>query len=163
MKNANAPPPALKNIETVVEAGGLIKAENVEINVSRNYEWDVSLAGNAVSPQRPAGRGAYISVARGHPRASFRNLELRAYQSISFKKSGFNVVPFINIIARGRALFIQKMKDGSLKVRKAQSIIVKNGTLRFIGLEREKAGRRLGRAPAPGAPGRRLPGAKAHR
>lgn len=107
-------PAALATIETEIDRPSVILAELIEIDVSRNYEWDVSLSGDDVTPQILMPDGGTECLARGRPVAVFRNLELRAFDRIVFKKSGFGVVPYIRIRAAGRVVHAAKAEDGTI-------------------------------------------------
>jgi hypothetical protein len=58
-------------------------ADEILIEVSCNYEWDVALTGDRVGKQIPD-RGGQRCEAVGAPRAIFRNLDLRARNRITF-------------------------------------------------------------------------------
>ena len=134
LKTAGEVPEAVQAIEKVVDTGGCIKADQIWIYASKNYEWDVSLTGDYVEKQRAVGNGEHVSVAEGHPRAMFRNLDLRAYKSISFRKSGLGVVPFIRIKARGNAVFIENPDEqGNMVVHYVDAVVIENDRLHLIG------------------------------
>ena len=126
-------PAEVRAIEVIVDRGGMLKAEEVVIHVSRNYEWDVSLSGNEVTKQTHVGNDEHVSYALGNPRAMFRNLEIRAWQKISFHKSGYDVVPFIRITAKGRAIFIEPPAEGAKpKVHNADAILIRNSEMQLL-------------------------------
>ena len=130
--------------------GGCLKAREVDIFVSRNYEWDVALTGNEVVRQVHVGDDKHASQAFGNPRAMFRNLEIRAERKITFIKSGFDVVPFIRISARGRAIYIEeKDASGNHKIHEADAIFIHNSEMRFLRGGREEGPTQV--APAVGA------------
>ncbi len=115
-------PAAVRAIEVLIEAEGALIADEIEITCSCNYEWDISLSGEDVVPLRAEGDG-HISEARGKARANFRNLQLRASRRIVFKKSGFDVQPFIRIVARGRAAYASDtgvLRGAQIRVDNAQ-------------------------------------------
>lgn len=151
MKHTNEKvPDAVKAIETFIERPGCLKAKEVDIIVSRNYEWDVSLTGNEVVRQIHVGNDQHASQAFGNPRAMFRNLDIRAERKITFMKSGFDVVPFIRITARGRAIYIeQKDASGNYKIHEADAIFIHNSEMRFMRGGREEGPKKV--APAVGA------------
>ncbi|MSR75067.1 MAG: hypothetical protein EXS14_06330 [Planctomycetes bacterium] len=130
-------PASVRALETVIDAEGALIADEITIHCSCNYEWDVSLSGEDVLPQRSDG-DEKISEARGKARAQFRNLQLRAVRRIVFRKSGFDVQPFIRITAVGRAAYAT---DAS--VFRGAQIRIDNAQLTVDGLP----------VPAPTAPG----------
>ena len=127
-----AVPEQVKAIERWIDEPSALIADEIEIYVSRNYEWDVSLTGDEVSPQRAEG-SEQVSSAEGQARASFRNLDLRAHQRIIFRKSGFDVVPFIKITARGHAAYATEGRGGSPAVKRARTIRIQNADIQFEG------------------------------
>ncbi|HYC76552.1 MAG TPA: hypothetical protein VEI02_02890 [Planctomycetota bacterium] len=112
-------PAEVRALETQIEKRATLLADEVRIEVSRNYEWDVSLTGDDVSPQTPAD-GGHVSVAEGAARATFRNLDIRAKTRITFFKSGFDVQPFIRVTARGNVSYVDVHPDsGAPQVKRA--------------------------------------------
>lgn len=127
-------PAAVRAIEAQIERRGIILADHIEIDVSRNYEWDVSLTGDDVSKAQATEDGGMVSVAKGSPRAIFRQLELRAYQTITLKCSGMGVVPYIRIRAKGHAAHARfPDPEGPPRVRRAQEVHVENEKLHLFG------------------------------
>lgn len=125
-------PQQVRAIERIIDTPALLKAENVIIHVSRNYEWDVALTGDRVARQRRMGDET-VTQARGAARAMFRKLDIRAYGSITFRRSGLDVVPFIRITAKGHAIYVRKPEDGGEPViRRARAIVVENEDIRFV-------------------------------
>jgi hypothetical protein len=133
-------PAAVRAIETRIDTPSALIADEVEIHCSRNYEWDVSLVGDVVSPQRPDGT-EHVSVAEGSPRATFRNLEIRAHRRITFRKSGFGVAPFIRIVARGHAAYATSPGTSAGSVRRGELIRILNADIQIEG-EVQPAGTR---------------------
>ncbi len=117
-------PAAVQAIEVLINQNGALIADEIEIECSCNYVWDVALSGEDVDRLRPEGKGQR-STARGKPRGSFRNLELRAIRSITLKSSGFDVAPYIRIHARGNAAYAS-----SAGVTRATVITIDNAHLR---------------------------------
>jgi hypothetical protein len=124
-------PAEVRAIETQIDKRAVLMADEIHVEVSRNYEWDVSLTGDAVSPQTPSGTG-HQSEAIGSARASVRNLDLRATKKIVFWKSGFGVTPFIKITARGNVGYVEAdSAGGQPKLRRAQFCRIANADLAF--------------------------------
>jgi hypothetical protein len=121
---ANEVPAAVRAIEVHIDRQGALIADEIEIECSCNYVWDVALSGTDVERIRPDGQGQRSS-ARGQPRATFRNLELRAISQITLKTSGMNVAPYIRINAKGHAAYAS-----SAGVLRAESITIDNAQLR---------------------------------
>ena len=123
-------PEEVRAIETAIDTKSALIAENVEIYVSPNYEWDVALSGDMVSPQAVQPNQEIVSVAQGNPRATFRNLEIKAWNSIIFRKSTFDVAPFIKVTAKGRAALAVEARNGApLKVQRADIIKIDNANI----------------------------------
>lgn len=156
IKHDDADVPAqVRAIEVHINQKAAIMAEEIEIWVSKNYEWDVSLTGDRVGAEPPPKEGGQISIAEGHARAMFRNLDIRAWKRIVFRRSGLNVVPFIKITAKGRAAyaFMDEANETPV-VRRAPVIRINNAEIQFM----DTPGRfssRSSSAPAA-APRRRL-------
>jgi hypothetical protein len=132
-------PAAVQAIERMIETQAALVADDVTIYCSRNYEWDVSLSGQDVTPQRPDG-DEQVCAASGQPRAVFRNLDIRARNRIVFRRSGFDVVPFIRITASGNAAYALPVTAGApADVRRARTIQVNDAQLRFFDEEAPQA------------------------
>lgn len=123
-------PAVVRAIEIQVDTPSALLAEEVEIYCSKNYEWDVSLTGNDVSPQKAQG-SEQVSIAEGNARATFRQLEIRAHGRIVFRRSGLDVVPFIKIVARGGAAHAFLTDGSSPQVRRAETIRIENADIHF--------------------------------
>ncbi len=126
-----ATPAAVRAIEAQIDRRAVVMADDILIEVSKNYEWDVSLSGDAVSPQRPNGSG-HASEAIGAARATVRNLDLRATRRITFWRSGFDVKPFIRITARGNVSHVSPDdRRGEPRIRRAALCAVRDAALYF--------------------------------
>ena len=126
--NENEVPVAVRAIEVQIDRKQTIMADEILIEVSCNYEWDVALTGNTVSKQ-VADRGGQRSEAIGSPRAIFRNLDLRARNKITFWKSGLDVTPFIRVVAKGRVSHVDADATGVYRVKRATTIRIDNANL----------------------------------
>ncbi len=126
--NENEVPAAVRAIEVQIDRKQTIMADEILIEVSCNYEWDVALTGNTVSKQ-VADRGGQRSEAIGSPRAIFRNLDLRARNKITFWKSGLDVTPFIRVVAKGRVSHVDADATGVYRVKRATTIRIDNANL----------------------------------
>jgi hypothetical protein len=124
-------PAEVRAIEQLIDKRSALLADEVRIEVSKNYEWDVSLSGDGVTPQRPEKGGIYAE-ATGNPRAYFRNLDIRARDKISVWRSPMGVVPFIKIYARGGVSYIDT-DDGTGKprVQRGQACSIDNANIAF--------------------------------
>ena len=126
-------PSEVRAIETRIDEKAAIMAEEIEISVSKNYEWDVSLTADRVVAEAPPRGGGQVSVAEGHARAMFRNLDIRAWKRIVFRRSGLNVVPFIKITAKGRAAYaVMNGASETPVVRRAPVIRIHNAKIEFM-------------------------------
>ena len=124
-------PAAVRAIEVQIDRRAVVMADDILIEVSKNYEWDVSLSGDAVVPQRPNGSG-HASEAIGAARATVRNLDLRAKRRITFWRSGFDVKPFIRITARGNVSHVSSDdRAGEPRIRRASLCAVRDAALYF--------------------------------
>jgi hypothetical protein len=124
-------PAAVKAIEKLVDRRSALLADTVRIEVSKNYEWDVSLSGDAVSPHRPD-KGGTVSEASGSPRAYFRNLDIRARDKIVIWRSGLGVTPFIRVYASGTVSYIDTDDaTGKPRVKRAGNCKISNATIAF--------------------------------
>src|SRR5262249_55102409 len=124
-------PAEVRAIERVIDRRSALLADEIRIEVSKNYEWDVSLSGDAVSPQKPD-RGGTIAEAQGNPRAYFRNLDIRARDKITIWRSGLGVTPFIRISATGAVSYIDNDDaTGKPRVKRAGICRINNASIAF--------------------------------
>ncbi len=124
-------PAEVRAIEAVIDRPAVLLADEVRIEVSKNYEWDVSLSGDGVAPQRPD-NGGTVTEAVGGPRAWFRNLDIRARDKIVFWRSGLNVTPFIKVTARGNVSYIDAhSNNGSPSLTRAGACKIDNASISF--------------------------------
>ncbi len=126
-------PEAVRRIEACIDRKSVLLGKDIEIHASRNYEWDVALSGDDVTPHTAAADGR-MSVATGHPRAVFRNLDIRADRRIVVRFSGLDVAPFIRITARGSASWIDLSEGGGFRrARRAGIIRIENERIEYQG------------------------------
>jgi hypothetical protein len=145
--SAEETPALVRAIEVVIDEKSALVAEEVEIYVSRNYEWDVALTGDVVTPQVANGQ-EQSSEATGNPRATFRNLEIRAYRRIVFRKSGYDVEPFIKVTAKGQAALAKERESGGeLEVLRADIIAINNADIRCVNNGQVTSGNNPGSVP----------------
>jgi hypothetical protein len=124
-------PAEVRAIERVIDRQSVLLADAVTIEVSKNYEWDLGLTGDAVSPQK-ADRGGTISEATGNPRCCFRNLDIRARDKITVWRSGLGVTPFIRVHATGKISYIDNDDaTGKPRVKRAGALRITNAHLAF--------------------------------
>jgi hypothetical protein len=124
-------PAAVRAIEAIVDKRSALLADEVRIEISKNYEWDVSLSGDAVAPHKPDGTGT-VAEAVGGPRAYFRNLDIRARDKIVVWRSGLGVAPFIRVYARGKVSYIEEdTKTGKASVKRAGTCRISNASIAF--------------------------------
>jgi hypothetical protein len=126
---ADSVPAEVRAIEAQIDRRAVVMADEIRIEVSKNYEWDVALSGDLVSPQRPSGDG-HESSAVGAARAVVRNLELRAGK-IVFWRSGFGVAPFVRITARGNVAHVASDASGAPVLRRANLCAIRGADLYF--------------------------------
>lgn len=125
-------PAAVRAIEIQIDRKQAVIADEILIEVSCNYEWDVALTGDRVGKQ-VADRGGHRCEAVGAPRAIFRNLDLRARNRITFWKSGLDVTPFIRIVARGDVRHIDADATGTYRVKNVGLLRIDNAALTVNG------------------------------
>jgi hypothetical protein len=124
-------PAEVRAIEKLVDRRSALLADEVRIEVSKNYEWDVSLSGDGVAPQK-AEKGGTTSEAHGNARAYFRNLDIRSRNKITVWRSGLGVTPFIKIYARGGVSYIDTDDDtGKPRVKRANACQINNAKIAF--------------------------------
>jgi hypothetical protein len=124
-------PAAVRAIEKVIDKRSALLADTVRIEISKNYEWDVSLSGNGVTPHRPE-QGGTVAEATGNPRAYFRNLDIRARDKIVLWRSGLNVTPFIRVYAKGAVSYIDTDDaTGKPRVQRAGNCRINNSSIAF--------------------------------
>jgi hypothetical protein len=124
-------PAAVRAIEKVIDKRSALLADTVRIEISKNYEWDVSLSGDGVTPHRPE-QGGTIAEATGNPRAYFRNLDIRARDKIVLWRSGLNVAPFIRVYAKGAVSYIDTDDaTGKPRVQRAGNCRINNASIAF--------------------------------
>jgi hypothetical protein len=124
-------PAAVRAIEAEIDRRAVVIADDILIEVSKNYEWDVALTGDAVSPQRPNG-GGQVSEALGSARATLRNMELRATKRITFWRSGLDVKPFIRVTAKGNVSHVSHDEtSGTPRIRRAGLFALRDAALYF--------------------------------
>lgn len=129
--DASEVPASVRAIERVIDRSSALLADDVRIEVSKNYEWDVSLSGDAVMPQRPD-RGGTFSEANGNARAYFRNLDIRARGKITVWRSGLGVTPFIKVYASGGVSYIDNDDaSGKPRVKRAKACQITNARIAF--------------------------------
>ena len=124
-------PAEVRAIETLVDRRSALLADEIRIEVSKNYEWDVSLSGDGVMPQKPD-QGGTIAEAVGNPRAYFRNLDIRAREKITIWSPGSASSPFIKIYARGCVSYIDTDDaTGKPRVKRANACQITNAKIAF--------------------------------
>ncbi len=125
-------PAEVRAIEIQIDRKQAVIADEILIEVSCNYEWDVALTGDRVGKQ-VADRGGHRCEAVGAPRAIFRNLDLRARNRITFWKSGLDVTPFIRVVARGDVRHIDADATGTYRVKNVGLLRIDNAALTVNG------------------------------
>ena len=122
-------PTAVRAIESVIDKQAVLLAEEVEIYVSKNYQHDVSLTGDAVSQDRD-GSGGIERQAFGRSTSFVRNLEIRADRSVRARIADVGTEPFIRILARGHCAYIPK-DGGATPVERSTVVYVRNEDIEF--------------------------------
>ncbi len=125
-------PQEVKNIETFVESPSVILAEEGEIYVSKNYQLDVSLTGDTVTPDIDPG-GINERIATGNAQAVFRNLKIKCDRKLRLRIGDFGTQPFIRMAFKGHCShIILGPGDGKHDVRRTDGIIVQNAALQYV-------------------------------
>jgi hypothetical protein len=129
--DAKEVPAEVRAIEKMIDRRSALLADEVRIEVSKNYEWDVSLSGDGVAPQRQKDGGT-VAEATGNARAYFRNLDIRARDKITIWRSGLGVAPFIKIWAKGGVSYIDtEEQTGKPRVKRANNCRIHNASIAF--------------------------------
>lgn len=132
MAIADEVPAAVKSIETVIDQKSVVLADEAEIHVSKNYQFDVSLTGDEVSDDKDTGAGVE-RVATGGAIAFVRNMQIRCDKKIRVKIADVGTRPFIQVVCRGRCSHLISGGDGAKPaVQHAETIIVDNDHLRYM-------------------------------
>ncbi len=125
-------PQEVKNIETFVESPSVILAEEGEIYVSKNYQLDVSLTGDSVTPDIDPG-GINERIATGNAQAIFRNLKIKCDRKLRLRIGDFGTKPFIRMAFKGHCSHIILGPGGSRHdVRRTDGILVQNDELEYV-------------------------------
>ncbi|MEZ6194776.1 MAG: hypothetical protein R3F20_03460 [Planctomycetota bacterium] len=123
-------PAAVRNIEKHIDPKSGLLADEVLIEVSKNYQFDVSLAGDRVGHVL-AGTDGTDRMAIGPSIAFVRNLKIKADQRIRLRIADFGTRPFIRITARGRcAHVVEGGSPGSVK--RADAILIRNDKISYL-------------------------------
>ena len=125
-------PAQVRAIEGLIDDTSVILADEAEIYVSKNYQFDVSLTGNVVSSDLDKS-GTNERIAKGGAIAFVRNLQIKCDRQIRVRIADFGTEPFIHVAARGRCSHIIMQSDGGRsEVKRADAILVKNDALRYV-------------------------------
>ena len=85
---ANETPLEVRDIEDLIDQNAVIIANEAEIYVSKNYEYDVSLTGDFVSGDLDDS-GLTERLAKGKPVAFIRNLKIQCDQRLRVRIADF--------------------------------------------------------------------------
>ncbi len=125
-------PQEIKKIETFVESPSVILADEGEIYVSKNYQLEVSLTGDTVTPDIDPG-GINERIATGNAQAVFRNLKIKCDRKLRLRIGDFGTQPFIRMAFKGHCShIILGSGGGKHDVRRTDGILVQNAALRYV-------------------------------
>ena len=98
-------PEAVKRIEKWIDSASVIMADEIDIVVSKNYQFELSVVGGQVSSDLNRG-GIHERVATGGATAFFRNLRLKADNKMRVRIADVGTRPFLKITAKGNCSHI---------------------------------------------------------
>jgi hypothetical protein len=125
-------PAAVRRKETVIDQSSVIIADDCEIAVSKNYQFDVSLIGDVVSQDLDP-RGGVLRIAKGKATAFVRNLQVRTDGTIKVSIADVGTEPFIRVTAKGHCAHIKSAAPGAKgDVARAQSIVIKDERIQYL-------------------------------
>ncbi|MCB9831072.1 MAG: hypothetical protein H6807_01255 [Planctomycetes bacterium] len=125
-------PAAVRAIETRIDESSVILASEAVIEVSKNYEMDVSVSGDDVSNRDLDPTGGVLTLARGKCTVFVRNLKIVCDRGVRVQIADFGTKPFINVSARGHCSHIIAAKHGQEhEVKRAQLVFIRNDELRY--------------------------------
>lgn len=154
-------PAAVRAIEPYIDTESVILADEAEIWVSKNYEYDVSLSGEQFATDAEAdarkfvqagtGKAMYSSrpkdldnsdgvemIARGKSVAFVRNLKISCDRRLRVRIAGFGTQPFIKIRANGHVSHVLIDRETRTHdVTRAQAVVIDNDRLRYVGREQD--------------------------
>ncbi len=93
-------PEAVRSIEKWINEPSVIIADEIDIVVSKNYQFELSVVGDQVTSDLARG-GVHERVATGGATAFFRELRLKADRSLRVRIADVGTRPFLRITARG--------------------------------------------------------------
>jgi hypothetical protein len=123
-------PTAVRRIERFIDPKSGILADEVVIEVSKNYQFDCSLTGDRVGHVLAGVQGT-DRMALGPATAYVRNLKIRADKRIRLVIADFGTKPFIRITARGRCAHVIE-GGGVPKVERADAILIRNDRVQYL-------------------------------
>lgn len=152
-------PTVVRAIEPHIDRESVILADEAEIWVSKNYEYDVSVSGEQFAQDRAAsmrkfveagtGKAMYSSrpkdldnsdgiemIAHGNSVAFVRNLKIKCDRKLRVRIAGFGTEPFIKIKANGHVSHVRVDKGASRHdVTRAGAVVIENDRLRYVNRE----------------------------
>lgn len=123
-------PVAVKRIERFINPKSGLLADEVVIEVSKNYQFDCSLTGDRVGHVL-AGQQGTDRMAIGPATAYVRNLKIKADKRIRLVIADFGTKPFIRITARGRCAHVVD-EGSSPKVQRSDAILIRNDRIQYL-------------------------------
>ena len=98
-------PEAVKSIERWINTRSVILADEIDIVVSKNYQFELSVVGDQVTSDLNRS-GVHERVATGGATAFFRELRLKADHSLRVRIADVGTRPFLRITAKGNCSHI---------------------------------------------------------
>ncbi|MEE9392147.1 MAG: hypothetical protein V3W41_06555 [Planctomycetota bacterium] len=124
-------PEQVRAIEGFIDVKSAIIADEIVIEVSKNYQFDVSLAGDRVGHVL-AGKTGTDRIAMGPATAFVRNLRIRGDKRIRLRIAGVGTKPFIRITAKGHCSHIVAPEGRQPKITRADAILIRNDKVSYV-------------------------------
>lgn len=124
-------PASVRRIEAWIDRSSVIIADQIDIVVSKNYQFEVSVVGDSVSSDLNQG-GIHERVATGGATAFFRNLRLKADRQMRVRVADVGTQPFLRITARGNCSHILVGEtEEEHAVKRSESLQINNEEIRY--------------------------------
>jgi hypothetical protein len=126
-------PAAVRAIENRIDSPSVILASEAFIEVSKNYEMEMSVSGDDVSNRDLDPSGGVLTLGKGKCTIFIRNLKIICDQGFRVQIADFGTNPFINVSARGHCSHIIPAGNGNEHdVKRAQGILIRNENIRYL-------------------------------
>ncbi len=139
-------PAAVRAIEHRIDSPSVILAGEAFIEVSKNYEMEVSVSGDDVSNRDLDPTGGVLTLGKGRCTIFIRNLKIICDQGFRVQIADFGTKPYINVSARGHCSHIIPAESGNEHdVKRAQGILIRNENIRYLENQSEVIAAFIGR------------------